>query len=158
MSRDVDQIYQTNPAFGLEGTDLIYIGRYPYGTSNDMAVQWSVIESLITTGFPWNTITAASTILQPNNGYIINRPSLVMLSLPVLSNVGDLIEITSINSGGFQIAQNDGQNIRFGNQVTSTGDAGYITSMSIGDTLTLRCVIANTFWQIFASMGNLSFA
>jgi hypothetical protein len=46
MSENIHQIFIANPAVSLQDTDLMYLGRSPYGVGNDMAVQFSVIKSL----------------------------------------------------------------------------------------------------------------
>lgn len=37
MSANIEQIYVNNPAASIQDTDLIYLGRSPYGLTNDMA-------------------------------------------------------------------------------------------------------------------------
>lgn len=156
MSRNVNQVYQANPAIDLQPTDLFYFARWPYlPGSDDFAVQWATILSAIGDGFVWTTITSASANMNTNTGYIVNRPSLVMLTMPNTSNVGDVIEIDLISAGGFQVAQPDGMNIQYGNKITSTGAAGSISSQNVGDVLKMRCVITNTLWQVVGNMGNL---
>lgn len=106
--------------------------------------------------FPWTTITAASQALSVNNGYIANRASLITFTLPVNSSVGDVIKIITENSGNFTVAQNAGQNIRIGNQATSTGVGGSITSTDVGDTIELVCTIANSYWIAQSAAGTFT--
>ncbi len=65
------------------------------------------------------------------------------------------IEVTGAGTGLWTIAQNASQNIRYGNQVTTTGIDGLLGSQAQGDGVTLVCVVANTTWQVVDSIGNL---
>lgn len=48
MSQNIDQIYTSNPASSMEASDLLYLGRSPYSTSDDFAIQWSNMQLSIT--------------------------------------------------------------------------------------------------------------
>jgi len=52
MSSTIKQIYDSNPATELKDDDLLYIGRSPYGSTNDMAIKSQSIfpSSVETTG------------------------------------------------------------------------------------------------------------
>lgn len=47
MSLNISQIYQNNPATTLNQDDLIYIGQYPYGTTNDSAIEYADLQNNI---------------------------------------------------------------------------------------------------------------
>jgi hypothetical protein len=154
-AEDLLQIYQNNPADSIQPTDLIYLIRYPYNQNNDMAAPASAFSRSLL--MQWYNIDNAYAALQVNSGYVINRPSLVMLSLPTESNFGDQITILNIGSGGFQLAQNNGQNIQLGIRVTTTGSGGYVASTAIGDSIGLICVIPNSMWFVNYIIGNITF-
>ena len=47
MSKNINQIFISNPASSMQDDDLMYLGRSPYGLTNDMAILWSdIIASL----------------------------------------------------------------------------------------------------------------
>lgn len=68
MSQNISQIYTGNPATTMQSTDLLYLGRSPYNTSDDFAITWGNMEGSITnlgtiTGGVWN-----GTIISPTYG------------------------------------------------------------------------------------------
>lgn len=155
VSENAKQVYDNNPADDIRPDDLIYLIRYPYAPNNDMAAKASTFQTYIQ--MPWISLSSASALLTVNTAYITNRPSLIMLELPVNSSVGDRIKILNIGAGFWQLAQNTGQNIQLGNRVTTTGAGGYIASTAIGDSIELVCVIQNSMWFVEYVIGNISF-
>lgn len=47
MSKNIDQIFITNPAASMLSTDLFYLGRSPFGLTNDMAITWANVLSSV---------------------------------------------------------------------------------------------------------------
>lgn len=47
MSKNINQVFGTNPATSMQDTDLFYLGRAPYGLTNDMAILWSNVVASI---------------------------------------------------------------------------------------------------------------
>jgi hypothetical protein len=76
------------------------------------------------------------------------------LTLPATAQVGTFIEVVGQGAGGWKIISNTGQYIRFGNLTTNIG--GYLKSNHFIDSVKLRCVIANTVWQVVYSIGNIT--
>lgn len=109
------------------------------------------------TPFNWNVINVTSANMSGNNGYISNNGSLVTLTLPTTSAVGQVFNIVGLGAGGWQIAQNVGQSIKYGNITTTTGGAGYVSSTNSNDTVELVTTIANTQWAVVNSQGNLNY-
>lgn len=106
--------------------------------------------------FTWSVITANQSALV-NNGYIANKSGLLILTLPVTAAAGTLISITGINTAlGWQIAQNSGQTIYFGNSSTTTGTGGSLASTLTRDTIELVCVVADNDWNVIGSIGNIT--
>jgi hypothetical protein len=99
-------------------------------------------------------ITTGQT-LAVNNGYYVTTGAL-SLPLPAASAVGDKIEVMLDGGTSWTITQSAGQQIRFGNQLTTTGTGGSLGSQTSGDAVSLRCVVANTRWQVMSSQGNLA--
>ena len=67
----------------------------------------------------WNEITADSYTMTANNSYLINNTNTTVLNMPDSNdlNIGDIINISAIGTGGWQIAQQSGQSIQLGNKV-----------------------------------------
>lgn len=107
-------------------------------------------------GITWSAIGASQT-LAVNNGYFCTSGATLSLALPVTSALGDTIEITLDGSSGFTITQSAGQSIKLGNQTTTAGVGGSISSTGQGDTIRMVCKTANLNWSILSSMGNLTF-
>lgn len=109
-------------------------------------------------GINWNVITAASEAMVSGNGYLADRNSLIMFTLPMTSAVGDVIRVAQMNpAGSFMISQSPGQQIQLGKVTTTLGTGGSITSSAVGDSLEMVCTIADTNWLVLSMMGNPSF-
>jgi len=107
-------------------------------------------------GLTWSVIGANQT-LAVNNGYFCTSGGTLSLLLPAVSAVGDTIEIALDGSTGFIVTQSAGQSIKFGNQITTAGAGGSVSSTGQGDTIRMVCKTANLNWSILSSMGNLNF-
>ena len=148
-----------NPAGGqlIYNTDANVLQVFVIVSQTPYQGQWEDIDTSILGAFVWQVVTAASDTLVSDNGYISNRPSLIMYTLPLTSAVGDEIRINEINaSGTFMISQNAGQNIQVGNVSTTPGVAGSVTSTAVGDSINMVCTVANTSWLAFSVVGNLT--
>jgi hypothetical protein len=154
MSRDLFQVYTDNPASTVQSTDLFYLGRSPYGVTNDMGVLASTIFGQIP-GYNWTDVVTATKTLSAQNGYITdNGAVLITYTLPATAALGSIIEIAGKSSGLFSIAQLAGQKIIFGNQSTTVGVGGSLTSTNVGEYLKLLCITANTTYLVIGVIGN----
>jgi len=65
---------------------------------------------------PWVDVTGTSQQAVSNTRYLANNSSLTTVTLPAASavNVGDVVQVTGVGTGGWKIAQNDGQKIYTG--------------------------------------------
>jgi len=102
---------------------------------------------------PWTEVIGTTQAMGVNNGYIVNNASLVTLTLPVIVAVGQIVKVSGKGFGGWKIAQNAGQLIKFLDQVdgelnTTTGIEGYLQSVNYLDSIELLCVVANTTFKI----------
>lgn len=105
----------------------------------------------------FNVVTGTNQSMLSNNTYQANNSSLVTLTLPVSSSLGDIIRVTGFGSGGWSIVQNSGQQIIVGDLLTTLGSSGHISSTNQYDGIELVCVTANTIWQnIVGPQGNLT--
>lgn len=97
----------------------------------------------------WVDQASNSVTMTINTGYTTdNGASLVTYTLPASAILGSWIEINGLSSGGWSIAQAAGQLIHDGNQVTTTGVGGSLSSTNQYDCVRLRCVVANTTWTV----------
>lgn len=117
----------------------------------------SITVAASTGGFTWNVITGTSSGIVAQNGYIANNAGQVTLTLPSTAAVGDTFKVTGINNAtGWKIAQNSGQIIHFGTSNTTLGTGGSLTSTAAKDSVEIVCVIANTDFNVFSSIGNIT--
>lgn len=150
----------TRQNFGALATDL----NANYTPTNYTAVNGSVegnlngIDNALSSINPKQyTVETANTALVKNQGYVANSSSNIVFTLPVTAALGDQFEISSVGTGTFTIAQNSGQSIRFGADITTTGTGGSIASTDIGDSITVLCWSANTqFIVINGAIGNFN--
>lgn len=101
----------------------------------------------------WNRISASQPLVV-NNGYFCTGGGTLALLLPAVSAVGDQINVVLLGSTAWQITQGAGQQIVIGNQQTTAGVGGSLTSTQQGDSITLVCAQANLIWVVINSMGN----
>lgn len=84
--------------------------------------------------------------------YIVNDPiSLVTLTLPSVSAIGDQLAIIGQSADLWTIAQQSGQQIFISPQHTTLGTMGTLSSTGQYDSLVLICIAANTLWTTFGS-------
>jgi len=107
-------------------------------------------------GITWSAIGANQT-LAVNNGYLCTSGATLSLALPAISVVGATIEVVLDGSTGFTITQSAGQSIKLGNQTTTAGVGGSLSSTQQGDSLRMVCKTANLAWTVVSAMGNLTF-
>lgn len=107
-------------------------------------------------GITWNEVTGTSQGASVDNGYICNNAALVTVTLPDTAVVGSVVRLGGKGAGGWKLAQNASENIRFGNTITSTGTGGYLSSTDDYDAIEVLCVTANTNWVVVSSIGNIT--
>jgi hypothetical protein len=59
----------------------------------------------------WEIVTGTAQQAAPNSGYLANSPAQVTITLPVSSEMGEVVRVAGMGAGGWKIAQNDGQSI-----------------------------------------------
>lgn len=110
----------------------------------------------MTTPLNWSTVVADTQAL-PNSGYNTNSSSRISIILPITSEVGDIVEIAGMGSGGWKIVQTAGQFIVFGDVQTTVGPNGYVESTNAGDTIRLVCQSDSSRWEVLSAVGNLTY-
>jgi len=132
------------------------------GVSHFNSTQFSVdangFVALLGGGIGWSVIVADQSAVA-GNGYICNKAGLLTLTLPASGAIGDIIQVTGINTAlGWRIAQNANQQIFLGTTSTTVGVAGSLSSINIRDSVEMVCVVAgaSTVWNVISSVGNLT--
>lgn len=109
-------------------------------------------------GLSWSVITADQSAVAAH-GYICNKASALVLTLPASASIGDTIEVTGINTAlGWKIAQNANQEIFFGLTSTTVGVTGYLQSSNIRDSVKIVCVVsgASSVYNVITSVGDIT--
>jgi len=105
-------------------------------------------------GLKWIELTVTGpTSLSSNTGYVLNNASTVNVTLPTTAAFGDVIRIAGKGSGGWQLNQNGGQTLHFGNVDSTTGVGGNIASTQQYDCLELVCTTQDTDFTVLSSIG-----
>ena len=107
--------------------------------------------------YSWTNVTGTSQTMAANNGYTANNAGLVTLTLPTTAAYGTIIRVQGVGAGGWKIAQNAGQSIKFGATTTTTGITGNLQSTNQYDGIGLLCVVADTTWVALGSIGNITY-
>lgn len=107
-------------------------------------------------GITWNEVTGTSQTAAVNNGYVANNAGLVTVTLPTTAALGSIIEVAWKGAGGWKVAQNASQAIRFGSTITTTGTGGSLASSASGDSVRILCTTADTGFEVIGSQGNLT--
>ena len=113
--------------------------------------------TIAATGTPTTTeVTGTSQTMVANNDYIANNAGLVTLTLPATAALGSEIGIFYKGAGGWLVAQGAGQQIRFGTSTTTSGAGGSLASSAAGDCIRIKCITADTLFEVFSSQGNIT--
>lgn len=104
----------------------------------------------------WVDVTGTSQTIAVNTGYIADNAALVTLTLPTTAAQGTTFRIAGNGAGGWLLAQNASQTVKFGNTATTVGTGGSLASTDPGDALECLCVVANTTWRVLSAVGNLT--
>lgn len=95
-------------------------------------------------------VTTPTQAMVSNTIYIANDPtSLVTLTLPATSAVGDIVSIVGASADGWSIAQAAGQQIQISPNHSTLGVGGSVASTNQYNSLNLICIVANTIWTSF---------
>lgn len=104
---------------------------------------------------PWVDQTTATITMAVNTGYTADAgASLITLTLPATSAIGDWVEVTGKAAGLWKIAQASGQQIKVGTSSTTLGATGALSSVNQFDCVRLRCLTANTIWAVVSQQSS----
>lgn len=138
---------------------IVSSARLGTGTANSSTVLFGdgQYRSLPPSRLPVTVVTGATQQMAIENAYYANNTSQVVLTLPVTAAVGDRIHVRGIGSGGWRVAQNASQSIRYLDLVTVAGTTGWIETLSTPNSaracIEIECVVANTGWQVINGIG-----
>jgi hypothetical protein len=121
-------------------------------------VKWAAASSSVSPGGvgSWVDVTGTSQSMAVNTGYISDNAGLVTCTLPTTAAQGTVLRMAGNGAGGWKIAQNASQNIKIGNQTTTTGTGGSLASTNQYDQIELLCTVANTTWVAMSGWGNIT--
>ena len=109
-------------------------------------------------GISWTEYTGTALTMTVDNGYIANNGSLITFTVPATIAIGKIFRVVGAGAGGWKIAQQAGQQIKFGLVTTTSGATGYIQSSNQYDTTELVCIATNTNLIVASSVGNITYA
>lgn len=130
-------------------------------TSNGTSVDPSFQAVPATGGFSWIDVTTSTQAVTTGIGYVTDNATLVTYTLPASPAFGNVFRITGGVSASatspWTLAQNAGQQIKFGNVATTVGVSGSVAATLQYDGIELVCVVAgaSAIWTVIASQGNL---
>lgn len=105
---------------------------------------------------PTTVVTGTTQAAAVNNAYASNNAGLCTITLPATAAVGDEIRVMGFGAGGWALAQNASQLIRYGNTVTTTGTGGSLASTNQYDSVMIKCLMTNTTFTVVSSQGNIT--
>jgi len=103
-------------------------------------------------GESWTEVTGTSQSMAVDHGYIANNAGLVTLTIPASVAIGQQFEIVGKGAGGWLVQANTGQTIYFSTATSSV--AGSIASSHRRDCVGIRCITANTEFEVYSSVGS----
>ncbi len=108
-------------------------------------------------GLSWSVISADQTGAV-NHGYFCNKASLLTLTLPGTTAVGDVIALVNINGAAFTkiLSANPGI-INIGSSAATT-NTGSLTSTALGDAIFLVAQTTASVWYAYGVQGNWTVA
>ena len=108
-------------------------------------------------GITWAEVTGTTQAMDVDTGYVANNAGLVTLTLPDTAAFGSIVRVVGKGAGGFLIAQNAAEFIRWDEaSVTTTGVGGSLASTDNFDAIELVCMTADTEWVVLSSKGNIT--
>lgn len=153
MAKNINQI--TTAASSILSTDKMYLGRSPFGLTDDRYILGSTIISQFAPA-AYNNVTGITQAIAVNNKYIANNGALVTFTLPATAAVGTVFEIQGSGAGGWLIAQNASQILHVGASASTTGILGSVASSNRYNSVSFTCIVANLEWAASGMVGNLT--
>lgn len=93
--------------------------------------------------------------LDPYKAYRPSNAGLTAFNLPATCPEGATIAIEGMGAGGWVVLQRAGQQIVYGDVATTPGTEGRVESLHARDVIKLRCIAADTTFQVVSAIGNI---
>ncbi len=120
----------------------------------DSALSAFVLINPVNSNNDWVDETTSPITMISNTGYTSDDGATrVSFSLPLISNIGDWLEINGKGSGLWTILQGSGQQIFCSPNNTTLGLSGSLTSVNQYDNVRLRCLISHTIWTVVSQQS-----
>jgi hypothetical protein len=134
-------------------------GSITAGDGISLAVAANSLTVSSTAPFAWSAASADGTIAV-NTGRFNTKgaAALLTMTLPSTAAVGTIIILqgSAAGNGGWLLAQNAGQNVQMGSSSTTSGAGGSLASTNDNDSISLVCTVADTTWNCYSSIGNIT--
>ena len=131
---------------GLGTSTVPTAGQVPVGNGSGIYVP-----TTMGAGLPWSTIAGTTQAAAVNNGYVIGDAAQTTVTLPATAAVGSVVAVAGQGAGGFILAANTGQTIKFATSTTTSG--GSLTSAEQYDYIQVVCIVADTTWLVQSAIS-----
>lgn len=108
-------------------------------------------------GITWS-VKDADFNMAADNGYLCNKATAIVGTLPATCTVGKVFRVAGFNTGKWKIAQNADQYIMFGDQTSTTGATGYLEAGVGTDAVEIVCIVEDDGFLVVSSIGNITVA
>lgn len=125
-------------------------------SSQTSGVKWAAASASGGGVTSWVDVTGTTQAMAVSTGYIADNAGVVTLTLPSTAAQGTVMRIAGNGAGGWLLAQNASQTVKFGNTATTAGVGGSLASTDAGDAIEILCTVANTTWRVISAIGNLT--
>jgi hypothetical protein len=106
----------------------------------------------------YSAVVGTTQSAEVDKGYLTMDSGQVVVTLPSTAAVGKAIGVTGYGTGGWKIAQNASQSVKYLGLTTTTGVSGSITSVNFDGAIIVRCAVADNGWVVETSHGSFTVA
>jgi hypothetical protein len=140
----------------IASTDATKVGLAAFN-SGQFSVDSNGFVSFIGGGLAWIDVTGTTQTVAASKGYLSDNAGTVTFTLPASSTVGDVFRIVGVR-GGWILAQNANQQVKYGATATTVGVTGSLASTNAGNCIELVATntSASSVWRVCSSQGNIT--
>lgn len=143
--------YTTGDTLYASGSNTL--AKLPAGSDGQVLTLSSSIPAWVSPGVFSEQTSSFSMV--PGGKYIAYGGTLIVATLPTTCAVGQTLKIVGKGAGGWRVAQNSGQDIYYGNSLTTNGTGGRLDSTDVHDCVELVCTTANTTFTVASAVGTI---